>query len=234
MTGFISVNNCPALTTLTTPNVTNVDQDIRASNCTNLTALSFPSLVHVGGEIDFDGSGVINASFPALTDSGLVSSGKFNGSGSVALTTLTAPNLSQVVSGDCDFHGCTAMLSLSLPALALTGSFFINGCTLLGSLSLDGGLNMAGDFIANGCPALTTFSAIGWIPSPTSTISFNGDALNSSSIDTILARAVAAGMNGGTIDLSGGTNLSHASWSVGALADETTLTTNGVTVLSNP
>jgi hypothetical protein len=49
-----------------------------------------------------------------------------------------------------------------------------------------------------------------------------------------MAAGVAGGASAGTINLTGGTNLSHANWSAQALADEITITVAGVTVLSNP
>lgn len=213
MTGFINFTNDTALTTLTTPNVTNVDQDIRVSGCTSLGALSFPVLAHVGGELDFDGSGVVTVSVPALIDSGAVSSGKVDGHNCTSLTTFIATVFSDVLSGGIDLHGCTSLTSLNFDALVQSGEIDVYGCTSLTSLSFGnaGGTIISGSLLAFGCTSLASVVTTGFGASgvaPNSSSDFTGCAISpSANINSILSDYVlCVGGPAFSIDLSGGTS----------------------------
>lgn len=103
------------------------------------------------------------------------------------LATLSLPSLT-TVGGSMLFHSSTSLTSVSLPALTascgpgLDADF--HGCTNLSSFNI---------------PALWPFV-------DGTTLDLSGCALSSNSIDSILAKARAAGVTATTIDLTGGTN----------------------------
>lgn len=171
----------------------------------------------------------------------------------VVNTSMVFPHLA-TVGGDVAIFQCTALVTLSMPSLTDANNVMINDDTSLVNVDFSSLTNVVNIFASNdtslvtinlpsfvngevdftNCSSLVNFIAPNWIPPNGGDVFFTGCALNSASIDLVLSRGVAAGLTIGSIDLSGGTNLSHALWSAGALADESTLTTAGVTILSNP
>lgn len=217
------------LATLSLPDMTSLMLTLTLVNMPNLSGIAAPFLVFN------DNLSIVNCpSFLTYTESNTAAVG-----GTIAIqncSNLVSVTLSLLTSTSQDLflNGNPLLTSISMPAGFISGvGFSIAGCTSLVSFATSF-LGAGADQDFSGCTSLTTFNCPAWGVTDGTTVTFNGDALNSGSIDLILARAVASGMTTGTIDLSGGTNLSHASWSAGALADETTLTTAGVIVLSNP
>lgn len=90
----------------------------------------------------------------------------------------------------------------------LTTTFGIYNCSVLENLSF---------------PNLTTITNC-------PNFNFNGNALNQTSVDGILAKLVSLGYSGGTVNLSGGTNSAP---SAAGLLDVATLISNGCTVTTN-
>ena len=64
-------------------------------------------------------------------------------------------------------------------------------------------------------------------------VKLTSNALSSAGIDEVIINIANSGA-ACAVDVSGGTNLSHALWSVPALAAETTIIANGGSVSSNP
>tara|TARA_R110000737_G_scaffold331648_2_gene348053 strand:+ start:475 stop:1827 length:1353 start_codon:yes stop_codon:yes gene_type:complete len=85
----------------------------------------------------------------------------------------------------------------------------------------------------SGCSALTTFPVLDFSSATVFTDAWLNCALNSASVDNILAALVAGGAASLTTSLAGGTAIAESSWSTQAQADVATLRANGWTVSSN-
>ena len=129
---------------------------------------------------------------------------------------------------------CDSLLSLSLPNLTAvtTAGFTTSNSDLLASLSLASGVAFSGGMGCGSCPNLTTLTLAGsTFADVGQTIDFNGDNLDTGSVDAVLARCNASGLTTATIDLSGGTNASPTGGILNP--DYVGLTGAGCTVLIN-
>jgi hypothetical protein len=146
------------------------------------------------------------------------------------LTSLSLPVLA-TVGNDFSVRN-TGLISLSLPSLVTIGAgIFFRDCPNLTSVSLPALTTIVNDVSGFTSPSLTSFSAPLWVPTDTTSINFNGDALDVLSVELILRRCVLAGVIACAIDLSGGTNAGTASLSAQGQADVATL---GAQVTMNP
>lgn len=157
-----------------------------------------------------------------------------------SLTTITLPNLTtvgnQLALTSSPFAG-----TLSLPALVSIGSPVVDlqNNTSLVTLAAPNLVTMSSGIACRASTSLANLSLGSYLPSVGTNIDCFDCALATAAIDMILSRCVASagwGFGGEFVDLSGGTNLSHALWSAAALADEATLVGRGspATVVSNP
>lgn len=146
-----------------------------------------------------------------------------------ALTTLAFPKLTSI-SGDTQVSALTALTTLNLSALiSVTGRVFIESNTALTTLDLSALISAYGGVIVTSNTALTTLdlsaltSAYGgvsiesntaltsvlvpnFLPTDGTSLAFDTNALDDTSVNLVLARCVAAGVTTCTIYLNGGTN----------------------------
>jgi len=208
LAGMFGVMGSTALTSLRFDALTSLGGTARITGCAALVTLTMPLLASVGGTLDIHGNSSLTAlAFAALT----YVPGTMGAWNLTALTSLTFPVFA-LLPGSLDLSGNTALTSLSLAALtSLAGSLNVSGGTALVTLTVAASIGTSNGF---------TFNA-------------SGCALNTASVDAILA-AFAAGLGGttsGTIDLSGGTNASPTGGT--GNADYLTLTGAGLTVNIN-
>lgn len=167
------------------------------------------------------------------------------------ITSLSFPQLTDA--GSILILGVTVLASISMPLAATFASFSASNANVLATVNLDAVVTVSGDFQIAACPlitalsfpvlqtitananfftnqAMTSFSAPNWVPTDGTTLDFSGCALTDTSVNHILARAVAAGMTSGTINLFGGTNSAPTGQGI---LDAATLTTAGVAVTTN-
>lgn len=172
-------------------------------------ALEFPSLIEhtgAGNAIEFNNTVDISSlSFPVLTTHGGVNSAMSINS-NTALASLSLPVLASVA-GDLDLGG-NIFTSLSLPALVTIG----------------------GNFSMTGSGDLVTVSLPVWVPTDGTVIDLSGNALSAASVNHILARCVAAGVETCTINLSGGANAAPTGQGI---TDAAALDTAGNSVTTN-
>lgn len=230
----ISLPNCVAVTTDSAS-----FGAIIVESLSNLTSFSAPNLTDCLASDGATGFSFEITSCNALTSINLdalaTTFGGLNITSNPLLTSISLPSLT-TLGFDSGINSNPALVSISLPLLAdVFGSFNLANNPSLVALSLPDLGTVLGEFNAQSNSALTSFSAPNWTISNTvsSTVNFNGDALDQASVDAILSRGVASGLNVGmTIDLSGGTNSPPTG---GALnADYLILTGNGVNVFINP
>lgn len=208
LAGMFGVMGSTALTSLRFDALTSLGGTARITGCAALVTLTMPLLASVGGTLDIHGNSSLTAlAFAALT----YVPGTLGAWNLTALTSLTFPVFA-LLAGSLDLSGNTSLTSLSLAALtSLAGSLNVSGGSALVTLTVAASIGTSNGF---------TFNA-------------SGCALNTASVDAILA-AFAAGLGGttsGTIDLSGGTNASPTGGT--GNADYLTLTGAGLTVNIN-
>jgi hypothetical protein len=190
------------LTSVSLPKLTSVGTEgtFKCSNMSTLTSLSTPLLAFTKICQIFN-TGLATISLPALTNAS-----EFYCYGNTSLTSISLPLMSDTVIFDC--HGNTVLTTLSLPAVAGDGLFTVD---------------------ASSCTLLTTFTTSAFFQDGGS-INFHGCALNATSVNLILSKAVATGMTSGTIDLAGGTNAAPTGQGI---TDKSDLIDAGVTVTTN-
>lgn len=172
------------------------------------------------------GNDVYVTSAPAPSPDELVSIvGNFFSNNSSVLTILSLPALVSV--NDFTVYNNATLTTINTPLLATGGAFYIALNPVLTGLSFPS-LTTSAAFYANDNPALTAFFAPNWLPS--ADVNFVGCALDAASVNHILARCVAAGLSGFTVDVSGGTNAAPTGQGI---ADVATLTGAGNTVTTN-
>ena len=208
---IVNVWTCPALTTITAPNMTLAfgseggymwgDNSIVIVDNPVLETVSFPLLEEMQGG-------------PAIKDNALLTSINFD-----SLTTIHAytNGVNGLRYGFTEIRNNDSMVTLGFPALT----------TLDDSAGGGGGV----DFYVRDNNALVNFSFPNVVVPDGSRIRFNNNALSQASIDHILSVCAASvGFASGSINLTGGTN---ATPSVAGLADKTILTGRGVVVTNN-
>jgi len=148
-----------------------------------------------------------------------------------AITSLSFPGL--VSTGDFMVAAPPGVLTISADDLVsvTAGDFQVNFNASLTTLSLLSLVSVSGSLFTNGLGALTTVLVPNWVPTDGSTINFNSDALDATSVELILRRCVLAGVATCTIDLSGGTNAGLASLSAQGQSDAAAL---GAQLTINP
>jgi hypothetical protein len=158
-----------------------------------------------------------SVSFPNLTNIGTGTSFSYLWlSDSPLLATVLAPSLVEVRhvvmgAGALVLENLASLVSVSFPQLV----------TVSGSIRI------------HTSPALVSISVPLWVPTNGTNHLFDGNALNTASVNHILARLVASptwGNAGETVDISGGTN---AAPSGQGSTDKATLIARGATVTTN-
>lgn len=168
------------------------------------TTFVFNGLEHITTTgIDISGSVFVSINLPDLID--LV--GGLESSDAASLEEFLIPKLTSI-DGGVFFNGCIALTAFSAPLLA----------------------SIVGDLNFPNCSQLASFSAPVWLPTDGSTIDFSACALDAASVNSILARCVAAGVTTCTIDLSGGTSSAPTGQ---GLIDKADLITAGNNVNTN-
>jgi len=149
-------------------------------------------------------------------------------------TILSFPALTGVLDGNFNITNCGSLTTINCPLLTqIAGALQCYFNTALISVDLDSLVSVGGNMSFQGCSALVALSLPVWLPTDNTNINFVACALNTSSVDGILARCVAnPAFVSGTVDLSGGTNSPPTSVAPGS--DYDILTVRGVTVSVNP
>ena len=145
-------------------------------------AVQFNHTTTLGG-FDIESGILQSIDFPNLVsvDPSNVQGGYLFFSGS-SLTTISAPLLG-VVGGSVNFTSNAALVTLDLSALTSAGGVFVQSNA-----------------------ALTSVLIPDFLPTDGRNLLFDGNALDATSVNLVLARCVAAGVTTCTINLSGGTN----------------------------
>lgn len=218
----MSIIICPVLQT--------VGDSLHFDSCPNLTSASFPALATVGSRFVCVSSPLlVSVDAPLL----VTVSNNIEVGSCASLTTLIFASLASV-GGLFDASLCPALTSLNLTSLAsVSGNFTLSDAAVLPSLSCPA-LTTAGDFYCSGCTLLTSVNLPQIVFQNGQTVDFNGCALDVTSVDQILARAVASGVTTCTIDLSGGSNAGLLALSAQGQSDYAALVLAGNTVTVNP
>jgi hypothetical protein len=207
---YYAAYSCPNLTTLLHPALEQVDSDLVVFGCPLLTALDFPSLVSARISVA-DCVSLVSLSVPlwgtlSASNAGftLVNTG---------LISLVLPSLVEATQGSVDVHNNLFLDSISLP-------LYVGNDAPSANLA----------FYNN--PVLTTLSLPSWSPADGSGLLFSGNSLSASSVNHVLARAVAnLAYVSGSIDLSGQTPAQPPTGQ--GATDKTTLQGRGVTVITD-
>lgn len=168
------------------------------------------------GTVDFENcDDLVSVNFPNLVSVGDGTANTYLWvSGGASFTTFSAPLLASISVSTgyaMGFQDNPLMTTLSLPSL----------------------VTLNGDLFVLFNVALANVSFPLWVPTPGRNIAVHGCALTASSVNHLLARAVASptwGNAGETIDLEGGTNAAPTGQGI---LDVATLTGRGATVLVN-
>lgn len=202
-----------------------------------LIRLALPVLNVIGGEFSPQNlNAVTSMDLPALS----VVGGNFSPEGFTALAAMDLSSLVTVggIFGPVSFAALTA---LDLPALVTTGGFVPQNFPSLISIDLSSLASVTNGGIAvnsgGGISTVETVVLTSTLKSVAGDVSFEGNALDQTSVDLILVRLAALDGTGGTtsydshtVDLSGGTNSTP---SATGLAAKATLEGRGNTVLVN-
>lgn len=230
--------------TLDFPTLTTITNNLDLSGIASLTEATLPVLASVGGNVNIllgnpsvldlgslatvVGDVSIDATMATLDLSALTTAGNIYVNPTVATVNFNA----LTGTGDFDVSSNASLASLLINSLAATtGVFQCNTCPNLPALNAPLLVTVGGDFLAYNCGLLVSASLPVWVPTDGTTIRFDGDALNATSVELILRRCVLAGVTTCTINLSGGTNAGLASLSVQGQADAATL---GAQLTINP
>lgn len=222
----LALDGIPSITSISIPNATDADfigiAIGQSTGMAGVVSVSAPSITQISGS---DFSNLNSLQFVACP----------------VLTSIDFPLL-QTLAGNMVME-ITGLTSISFPSLvSIGGVFYLDQNPALVSIDLPlmttyVPIVPGSGIVASNCPNLSSFNAPNLvIPNINLTVvDFSGDALDQTSVEQILARGVASGLNVPvTIDLSGGTNFGQAGLSPAGAADLATLLGNGVTVLMNP
>ncbi len=154
----------------------------------------------------------------------------------MVITASDSPDTSTAADLSGFFYGCDSITTI--PSLDLTScvsmSSFLFDCdsiTTIPSMDTSGITNF--DSFAEDCTSLTTVPLLDYSSGTNFNQIYQTCALNTTSIDNIMAGFVASGVASKTTHLNGGTSLAEASWSAQAQTDVATLRGNGWTVNTN-
>jgi len=207
--GIFNCYNCPSLTTMSLDNLSTVYSFVECNFNSSLIRFSLPLLNSAAGIDCRYNSSLIEINLPSLT----ATTYDFKCDSCNSLTTISFNNFRVVGNGDFNCSNCTSLTTLNLPAFeTCSGAFF-------------------GNFISNNCNSLTTVNIPQWAPINGKTINFNNCALNTTSVNSILARCIVSKITGSTIYLNGGTNAAPTGQGLTAV---TTLRNAPNTVYVNP
>ena len=147
-----------------------------------------------------------------------------------SLVTTNCSNMQQT------FYGCSSFTSIPLldtPNVANFERAFqgCSGITSFPQLDFSSGHNIGNAF--NGCTSLVDFPLLDFSSATNFSSTWQNCALNSASVDNIMAALVAAGKSNLLTSLAGGTTIPYSSWSTQAQADYATLISRGWTILTN-
>lgn len=216
------------LSSVSLPKLKRVDGNLDISNNPNLTSLDLSSLQIVTGGALFLGSDKLTGaiSFPKLVST----ASDLQLQGNSLITSISLP-LFQTCGGIFAVSSNTSLISLSCPVLAtVTGELQCFGCTVITSFSFPQLNSIGGNCTFNGCTLLNSISFPNVLFQNGATITFNADALAAASVNQVLARGVASGVNTCDFELGAGTNAAPTGQGV---ADKATLIGQGNTVNTN-
>lgn len=221
-----------ALTSVSLPLLKRSDGNIDLSGDANLTTVNLNTLQIVTGGALFLGSDKLSSlSLPALVST----ASDIQVQGNTLCTSVSMPSL-VTCGGILSLSGMTALASVNLNSLQTVGSRLdFNTDTSLTSISCPALTTVTGDgtnqINCSGCTLLSSWNAPVLLPvSNATTLTWNGDALNATSVNQILARGVAAATTTDTYNTAGGTNAAPSGQGV---ADKATLIGAGNTVTTN-
>lgn len=239
------VNACPDLTSISLPLLETCLQ-LWIENNTFLTTFFAPSLTEIGGiQMKFKGNnGVTELLLPALTTIG--NGAEINGG---SLETIDLAALTNCAS-NLRFNNLGVLTALDLSTLATVGGYlYVQNTEVFEELELpllssSGGLVITSNtgLTTINAPLISTTSHIEITDNPALTtitlddeltataLDFTNNALNSATVNAVLAALVAAGNSSGTVDFSGGTNESETGQGV---LDKAALEGLGWTVTTN-
>ena len=217
-----------SITSITFPTLTTITTDFTHQASATTLSIEAPMLVSIGGFINIQSNSVLTTlDLTSLMTVG----GNFQADSCVSLPSFLLPSL-QTVGGNFDCVSNSPVPTIDVSSLISTGGWFSGGGnTAITSLSCPALTTVGAEMVWPGCTLLASFSAPLWVPTDGTQITFNGDALNATSVELILRRCVLAGVLTCIIDLSGGTNAGTASLSAQGQADVVTL---GAQVTMNP
>ena len=137
---------------------------------------------------------------------------------------------------DTVFFNCESLTTIDLGnptgVTSLSNTFrFCDSLTTLVTFGTASCTNFANAF--DGCLSLANFPSFDYSSGTNFTFTWRNMALNSASIDTIMADLVASNVTNQSTNMSGGTSLAFGSWSAQAQADHATLLSRGWTITTN-
>ena len=193
-----------------------------------ITSLIFNQSSNLEG-FDIEGNNSLTSiSFPNLTQ--MIGGGYIQLTGLTALTSVSFPLL--INSGNVNsvkLFGNTSLPSVSLPSLTTCLGVDAHGNTSMTSLSMPVMTN--GQITANGCPLLTSLVLSSWTPAGGISLLCSGCAFPAATVNAILHRCVGGTQGlGDIVDVSGGTSSTPTGQGI---ADKATLQGRGVTVNTN-
>lgn len=259
--GTFNVLTCPALTSLTFPNlvvgagamtltslplVTSLDLGALKTilsvsfSLTTLSTLVLTNLQTVLSRFTLQLHALTTLSLPALVSVG--SLGLTLSTSNATLTTISAPNL--VTCGTVGVSaGYSALTALSFPALKRVVTINVSGtCAALATISLPSIVEFApagaSALVTSTCANLVTVTLGSTLKICGGNVTLTGAKLNQASVDNILARLAALDGTGGTTAFSSpmAVNLSggtSSTPSAAGLVSKATLVARGVTVTHN-
>lgn len=189
-----NLSNMPALTSLSLPALTAIENSFGLYNLNALTSLNLPALTSVGGIVNpYNLNALTSMNLPALKFVG----GSFSPSNMPVLTSLSAPALTTVGSAFSPTN-MPALTSLSVPALTTVGSAFSpNSLTMLTSLNLSALTSVGNSFSLSNMPALTSLN----LPA----LKFVVGSFGATSLHVLTSLSVPALMSVGGISFTSGT-----------------------------
>lgn len=227
----IDVNFCSALTGITGDSTCTGLTDINISN-SGVTSLTLGGAANMN-RVDLTFCAI--TSFVAASLQTVATDLLMDGDPLITITLTNLVSVANQIALTSSPYGPT----LSFPSLVSVGNpiMDLNANTNMITLSAPNLVTASAGIVCDNSTSLTSLVLNSYLPTPTSDVKFQNCNLDSASIDLILSRCVASvlwGTNSETLDVSLGTNLSHALWSGAALADEATLIGRGAIILSNP
>lgn len=241
--GFIFDN--AGLASISLPALTSIAGGFSAATCPNLVTISMPVITSIGapsaaGFIAPGSSKLQTINAPVLQSVGNLTGGDLSFFSCAQLSTLNLGSL-QSIGGSLWLYVCTALSSISFPALTTVGGgagtggggIDVHGCPSLASVSLPNLNNSPSlsDFDFSSCGVLTTLTFTNVLfPDNGEIISFDSDILTAASVNLVLRRGVISGCTGEFFALNSPGNAAPTGQ---GLLDKATLIAAGNTVQTN-